>query len=84
MVGYAAHGGLLLFGLRPVPAGQGQIQLPGSELCVLVEHFVEIAQAEEENTVLVPGLHLLILPLHGGQFCSCHGFVLFYFKSIRR
>ncbi len=78
VVGHAAHGGLLLLGLAAVPAGQGQVQLPGRQLGVLVEHFIEVPQAEKQDAVLIPGLHLLILPLHGSQFFFCHNCFLFY------
>ena len=79
MVGHAAHGGLLLLGLGAIPAGQGQIQLPGGKLGVFVEHLVEVAETEKQNAVLIAFLDLLILPLHGSQFiCGfCHGRNLF-------
>ena len=72
VVGHAAHGRLLLLGLAAVPAGQRQVQLPGCQLGILVEHFIEVTQAEKQNAVLIPGLHFLILPLHGSQFFFCH------------
>ena len=68
MIGHAAHGGLLLLGLAPVPGGEGQIQFLGGGAGILVEHFVEVAQPEKENAVLVLLLELLVLALHGGQF----------------
>ena len=79
MIGHAAHGGLLLLGLAPVPAGQGQIQLPGRQLGVLVEHFVEVAQPEKQDAVLIAFFDLLILPLHRRQFIGrlCHWHNLF-------
>ena len=68
VVGHAAHGGLLFLGLAAVPGGEGQVQLPGGESCVLIKHLVKIAKAEEENAVLILLLDFLVLPPHGGQF----------------
>ena len=68
--GDAAHGGLFLLGLAPVPGGEGQVQLPGRQESVLIEHFIEIPQAEEKNTVLVLLFHCPVLPLHGGEVCG--------------
>ena len=70
MEGDAAHGGLLFLGLAPVPGGEGQVQLPGCQESVLIEHFIEIPQAEEENAVSVLLFHCPVLPLHGGEVCG--------------
>ena len=73
MIGHTAHGSLLLLGLGPVPGSQRQVQLFGRQLGVLVEHFIEVPQPEEQNAVLILLLDGIILPLHGGQFrCLCH------------
>ncbi len=65
VVGHAAHGGALRRRLAPVPAGQGQLQLLGYQLGVLVEHLVKITQPEKQNTVRVQLLHAQILLHHG-------------------
>ena len=49
VVGHPAHGGALILRLAPVPAGQGQLQLPGRQLGVLVEHLVKITQPEKNR-----------------------------------
>ena len=66
----AAHGHLLLEGLRLVlvAGGQHQIQLARSGLCVVAEHLVEIPQAEKEDRLLILFLDFQILAHHGGQF----------------
>ena len=81
MVWHPAHGGLLLLGLAPVPAGEGQVQFPGGQHRVVIEHLVEITQAEHEDAVIVPGFDILILPLHRRQFCFCHVVILSYSAS---
>ena len=74
--GNAAHGGLLLLGLTPIPGGEGEIQLPGSQFGILVEHLIEVAQTEKQDAVLIALLDGVILPLHGGHFVCrfCHSF----------
>ena len=67
VVGHAAHGGALLRGLVPVPGGERQVQLPGDQLGVLVEHLIKIPQPEEEDGVGIPLLHLQVLAHHGGD-----------------
>ena len=68
VIRHAAHGGALLRVLHvPVPGGQGQVQLPRGDDGVLVEHLVEVAEAEEEQAVPVLFLDLLVLALHRGQ-----------------
>ncbi len=71
VVGDAAHGCALILRLAAVPAGQGQIQLLADQLCILVEHLVEVAQAEKEDGVLVLFLDFQVLPHHWGHVC--HG-----------
>jgi hypothetical protein len=68
VVGHAAHRGALLRGLVPVPGGEGQVQLFGHQLGVLVEHLVKISQPEEKDTVRVLGLDVQILLHHRGDF----------------
>ena len=69
MIGDAAHGGALLRILHAaVPRGQRQIELPGGDLRVVVEHLVEIAQPEKEQTVRVLLFDLVILFFHGCEF----------------
>ena len=67
VVGHAAHGGALLRGLVPVPGGESQVQLPGDQLGVLVEHLIKIPQPEEEDGIGIPLLHLQVLAHHGGD-----------------
>ena len=70
VVGDAAHGGALLRVLDgPVPGGQGQVQLPGGHLGVLIEHLIEIAQAEKQQAILIVLLALVILSFHGSKLC---------------
>ena len=64
----AAHGSLLFLGLTAVTGGQSQIQLPGGHLRVLVEHFIEIAQTEKQDAVLIIVLDRAVLPPHGRHF----------------
>ena len=73
VVGHPAHGGALILRLAPVPAGQGQLQLPGRQLGVLVEHLVKITQPEKQNAVRVQLLYAEILLHHGGVHWR-HGF----------
>ena len=71
VVGDAAHGDLLLrrlLVLAVVPAGEGQVQLPGGQAGIVGEHLVEIAQAEKQDGIRVVPLDLQILFHHGGQF----------------
>ena len=74
VVGNATHGSLLLLGLVAIPAGQRQIQFPGGDPGILVKHFIEVAQTEEQQAVLMLLLDGVILPLHGCQlfFFGCH------------
>ena len=69
VVGDTAHGGLLFLRLVPVPGGEGQIQLPGSQPGVLVEHLVKVTQTEKQNTVFVLFLDGVVLLAHGGKLC---------------
>ena len=69
VVGHAAHGRLLLGRPGPVPGGEGQVQLPGGGAGILVEHLVEIAQAEKQDAVRQFILDPVILLHHGGAFC---------------
>ena len=70
VVGDAAHGGALVLGLRPVPGGQGQVQLLTGHDGVLVEHLIEVAQAEKEDGVLVLLFYFQVLLHHGGGICG--------------
>ena len=75
VVRHTAHGGALLRVLNiAVAGGERQIQLPGGGDGIIVEHLIEIAEAEEEQTVIVLLLDLLVLPLHRREFS--HGFPL--------
>ena len=58
---------------------QERVQLPGSHLGVLVEHLIEVTQAEKQNTILVALFYIIVLPPHGGQFICrfCHRLNLF-------
>ncbi|MPN54551.1 hypothetical protein SDC9_202222 [bioreactor metagenome] len=67
VVGHPAHGGAFLLGLVPIPGGEGEIQLPGGQKGVLVEHLIKISQPEEKQAVGMALLNLLILTLHGGE-----------------
>ena len=76
VIGHAAHGCLFFLGLVPIPGGQGQIQLPGCHFGILVEHFVEVTQPEEQNAVLIAFLDFVVLTLHGCQFCIYGGHIM--------
>ena len=68
--GHAAHGGPLF--QTALLAGQGQIQLFGRCEGILKEHLVKIADAVEQDLVLVLFFDFQILLHHGRQLC--HGF----------
>ena len=68
VVGHPTHGGALFRRLVPVPGGEGEVQLGGHQLGVLLEHLVKIPQPEKQDAVRVELLHLHILLHHGGQF----------------
>ena len=68
VVGHAAHGGLLFLGLAPVAGGQRQLQLFGTHHGVLVEHLIEVAETEKQQTVRVLGLDSVVLGFHRGGF----------------
>ena len=73
VVGDAAHRDLVLLVLAPVAGGEGQVQLPAGQLGILVEHLVEVAQAEKEDGILILLLDLLILAHHRGELWHrCH------------
>ena len=78
VIGHAAHRSLLLLWLGAVTGGQGQIQLPGGQDGILIEHLVKVAQAEKQNAVLVFFLQCPVLLLHWGQLCviDCHDSLL--------
>ena len=67
--GHAAHGGALL--LAALPAGEGELQLPGDGLGVVEEHFVKIAKAKEKYRVRILFFHLKILFHHWGKIRHC-------------
>ena len=69
MMRHAAHGSALL--QAAVAPGKGQFQLPGGRLRIIEEHLIKIAQAEEEQTVLVFSLHLKVLLHHRCQASHC-------------
>ena len=74
VVGNAAHGnpvGIVL-GLGAVPAGEGQVQFPGSGAGIFVEHLVEVAETEKENAVRMIVFDLPVLLHHGGQLLLGH------------
>ena len=56
MVGHAAHGNGLTLGVA-VPGGEGDLQVAAGDDGILVEHLVEIAQAEKRR---IPGCRSLI------------------------
>ena len=64
MVGDTAHRRLILRRLAAVARREREIQLARGELCVLVEHLVEVAQAEKEDRILILFLDLQILLHH--------------------
>ena len=49
-------------------AGEHQIQLAGGQFRVLIEGFVKVAQAEENNRVGILALDFQILATHGSDF----------------
>ena len=62
VVGDAAHGDGVAF-------GEGDVEDAGGDLGVLEEHFVEVAEAVEEEDVVGEGAaQLLILRHHGSEF----------------
>ena len=63
VVGDAAHG----HGLGLVARGEGELQLPGGDHRVLVEELVEVAEAEEQQSVGVRILGGAILPHDRGE-----------------
>ena len=65
----AAHRRLLLGGLAAVARGENEIQLARGELCVLVEHLVEVAETEKEDGILILLLDLKILAHHRREVC---------------
>ena len=66
---HAAHGDLVLrrFVFGVVAAGEREVQFAGGDARVLVEHFIEIAQAEKENAVGIPLLDGAVLLHHGRE-----------------
>jgi len=66
---HAAHGDLVFgrFVFGVVAAGEREVQFAGGDARVLVEHFIEIAQAEKENAVGVPLLDGAVLLHHGRE-----------------
>ena len=64
MVGDAAHRRLILRRLAAVAGRQRQIKLARGELGILVEHLIEVAQAEKEDRILILLLDLQILLHH--------------------
>ena len=69
MVRDAAHRRLLLGGFAAVARGENEIQLARGELRVLVEHLVEVAEAEKEDGILILLLDLKILAHHRREVC---------------
>ena len=64
MIGNAAHRRLILRRLAAVAGRQRQVKLARGELSILVEHLVEVAQAEKEDRILILFLDLQILLHH--------------------
>ena len=64
--GHPAHGGALL--LTALLAGQRQVQLPRGRPGIVEEHLVKVADAVEQNLVLVLFFDFQILLHHGRQF----------------
>ena len=73
---YAAHRRLILLLLAAVARREGEIQLSGRKLRVLVKHFIEIAQTEKQQAVGIARLDLAVLLHHGRQFS--HFLTLFH------
>ncbi|OPZ67840.1 MAG: hypothetical protein BWY81_01123 [Firmicutes bacterium ADurb.Bin467] len=80
---HAAHRRAL--GEAAIPPGQRQFQLAGDEHGVLEEHLVEVAEAEKQDRVPVPLLHLEVLLHHRRNrhvrhpaFFFCWLFFLFF------
>ena len=76
MEGNAAHRRLILLLLAAVARREGEIQLSGRKLRVLVKHFIEIAQTEKQQAVGIARLDLAVLLHHGRQFS--HFLTLFH------
>ena len=69
----AAHGGALL--LPAIPAGQHKIQLLGGDFGVVKKHFVEIAQAKEQQHIGIFAFYIKILFHHRRKpvlLFACH------------
>ena len=64
--GHPAHGGALL--LTALLSGQCQVQLPRGRPGIVEEHLVKVADAVEQNLVLVLFFDFQILLHHGRQF----------------
>ncbi len=75
MVGDPAHGDGSA-ALVPVARGEGDFQVAGRLDGVLVEHLVEIAQAEKDQLVGVAPLDLVVLLHHRGEVFVCAHFVM--------
>jgi hypothetical protein len=68
VIRHAAHGNLAL----AVAGGQGDFQLAGGEFRILIKKFVEIAHAEEEQSVRMLRLGSKVLP-HQRRLCRIGG-----------
>lgn len=66
MVGHTGHRHPLTF--ADVTAGEDEVEFLGGGFGVGVEHFVEVAEAEEEDSVLVLGFDIEVLAADGGYF----------------
>ena len=62
VMGHACHGdAAVIFAGADRTAGQRQVQRPGGHFRVFVKGFVEIAQAEEQDTIGIVGLDVQVL-----------------------
>ena len=78
--GHAAHGDGIV--IAAVPGGEGQLEFPGRDACVLEEELVEVTHAVEEEGVRILAFDLEILPEHGSDAVAA-GYVLRVRSAVR-
>lgn len=61
MIGNSAHGDLPC---APLPGGQNNFQLPGSQLRIIKEHLIEIPQAKKQNRIRQSVFYFFVLFHH--------------------
>ena len=70
VVGHTAHRGAFLRIFHvPVSRGQGDVQITGGCIGIVVKQLVEVTEAEKKETVLILILDFQVLSFHGSEFC---------------